>query len=64
MSIALNKRKYLTPEKKSIVLSVAEIINRVCGTGQKEAFLIAKKACVFHAPRRYAGGKTVTKGYL
>ena len=64
MAIVLNKRKYLTPSQKALVCSVAQIVKRVCGVEYKEAFSIAKRACVFHAPRRYAGGKTVTKGYL
>lgn len=63
MAIVLNKRKYLTPEQKALVLSVAQIVKNVCGIGYKESFRIAKNACVFQIPKRYAGGKTVTKGY-
>jgi hypothetical protein len=63
MEFKFSKPKYLTWEQKVVVLSVTEIIKRVCGTGHKESFLIAKRACVFHVPKRYAGGKTVTRGF-
>ena len=63
MTVALTKKRWLTREQKMIVLRVTEIIKTVCGIEHKDAFLLAKKSCVFHIPKRYAGGKTVTKGY-
>jgi hypothetical protein len=43
--------------KRAKVDAVAEIVKRVCGFSQTEAFRIAKDACVFNSPRRSAAGK-------
>ena len=51
-----------SPARRQKIDSVTQIIKRVCGLSQSEAFLIAKAACVFNAPKRSAAGSTVGKG--
>jgi hypothetical protein len=57
------RRVWLSQNQLEKVRSVAQIIVRVCNISYKEAFKIAKEACVFSVPKRYAGGKTAMRGF-
>jgi len=46
-----------TTSRRDKVDSVTQIIKRVCGLSQTDAFSLAKEACVFTVPKRSASGK-------
>jgi len=50
-----------TTSRREKIDSVTQIIKRVCGLSQTEAFNIAKEAVVFVVPKRQAAGKSVSK---
>jgi hypothetical protein len=50
-----------TPRRRAKIDAVTRIVKRVCLLSQSDSFLIAKAACVFNPPRRYAGGKFAAK---
>ena len=56
-------RKIMLPttSRRQKVDAVTQIVKRVCGLSQTESFTIAKNACVFTVPRRYAGGEFADK---
>lgn len=51
-------RKVILPNtpRRQIVDSVANIVKKVCGVSQTDAFNIAKQACIFNVPRRKVRG--------
>lgn len=50
-----------SPARRQKIDSVTQIIKRVCGLSQSEAFLIAKAACVWSVAKRSAAGTTSGK---
>jgi hypothetical protein len=52
----------ITPERRAKIDAVTQIVKRVCGLPQEDAFNIAKHACVFGVSKRYAGGKHASTG--
>lgn len=61
---SLSVKQVFTSEQLATVMRVTDIVKRVCGLPHREAFKVAKNACVFYyVPRRYAAGKTAARGY-